>query len=439
MNPLRRNACPTIAAPMETGDGLLARLPPTGPLPPATLRAVCDAAPAFGNGLVEITARGSLQVRGLAAGTVAPFAAALAEAGIGDAAPAILAPPLAGLDPEEIADVRPLVRDLRAAIAAVGIGPRLAPKTSVVIDGGGSLHLDGIDADLRLVALDDARFHLVLGGPAATAAPVGAIARDRAVDAALAVLGRLADAGPTARGRDLDAATIAAAIGAVPTPPPTPRRQAEPVGVHHLAGGACAVGIALPFGQVEAATLGALVADAEACGAMAFAPAEGRALLALGLLPADSAPFRDRAADLGFIVRADDPRRAVIACPGAPACAAGLMPARAIAADIATAAAPILDGSVILHISGCAKGCAHPRAATLAFTGDAAGARLVVSGRAGDDAVATVPPGGLPTAVARLAAEISAARRSGECAADAIARLGATPLASAFLRETADA
>jgi precorrin-3B synthase len=441
MNPsLRRNACPTIANPMETGDGLLARLPPAAPLSPESLRAVCDAAKRFGNGTVEITARGSIQVRGLTTATTPPFVKALAGTGIADARPAILAPPLAGLDPGEIDEVRPLVGELRDAVDAEGLGPRLAPKTSVVIDGGGGLHLDAVDADLRLIATGESRFTLALGGTAATAHPVGAVSADHAVAAALIVLRTIADAGPSTRGRDLDPAAVAAAIGTQSHDAlPGRRPRAEPIGVHALRSGTNAVGIGLPFGQTDAATFAALVDAAEAGGAEAFAPAEGRTLLALGLPHVGAASFRERAARLGFITRADDPRRAVVACPGAPACAAGLMPARAIAANIAAAAAPILDGSVILHVSGCAKGCAHPRAATLAFIGNQHGAGLVVSGRAGDEAVATVPAGDLPAAVARLAADVSAARRSGEQSVDTIARLGADRLASAITNEPAHA
>jgi len=424
---------------METGDGLLARLPPSGPLSPAAIRAVADAAERFGNGIVEITARGSIQVRGLSSGTAAAFAARLAEAGIRDAAPAILAPPLAGLDPNEIADVRPLVRELTASIAAAGIGPRLAPKTSVVIDGGGSLHLDAIDADLRVVAMDDDGFHLGLGGSAQAAKPIGSVARENAADAALAVLVVLAEAGPAARGRDLDPAIVAAAVGAAPTRPALARRPAEPLGIHRLDGGAFAVGIGLPFGQIETGALRAVIRAAEDCGATSFAPAEGRALLAAGIAPDFAARFRVRTAQLGFVLAADDPRRAVVACPGAPACASGLMPARALAADIAATAAPILDGSVTLHISGCAKGCAHPRAATLAFSGNAEGAGLIAAGRAGDDPAATVPPGDLPLAVSRLVATVSGSRRPGERCADTIARLGAPRIAEAMHRETADA
>lgn len=424
---------------METGDGLLARLPPAGPLSPDAILAVCDAANRFGNGIVEVTARGSIQVRGLSVSTAAPFVAALASAHIRDAAPAILAPPLAGLDPAETVDVRPLVRTLREAVEAEGIGRRLAPKTSLVIDGGGGLHLDAMDADLRLVATADGAFAVALGGAAATARAVGTVTADRAATAALTVLRLIAALGPAARGRDLDPAVAARAIGAGPAAPAAGRRPAEPLGVHRLGGGGHVLGLGLPFGQVDAATLAALVDAGVEGGATAFAPAEGRALLALGFAADAVARFRARAAALGFIVRADDPRRAVVACPGTPACASGLMPARAIAAEVAAAAAPMLDGSVTLHISGCAKGCAHPRAATLAFAGGEHGAGLILSGRAGDPPAAVLPAGDIPAATARLAAAVRAARSPGERTADTIARLGTRGVLAAIRRETVDA
>ena len=438
----RRNACPTIAAPMETGDGLLARLPPAGPLSAGTLLAICEAARRFGNGVVEITARGSIQVRGLSTATVAPFSAALAEAGIVDRRPAIVSPPLAGLDPTEVTDVRPFVASLRDAVAAEGIAERLAPKTSVVVDGGGVLHLDAIDADLRLVATSDGGFHLAIGGTAATAQPVGLVAADGALTATRTVLGMIADLGPAARGRDLDATEVAAAAvrgGPRGASAPPRRPPAESIGLHALRDGTVAIGIGLPFGQTDAATLAALVGAAGDCGAVGFVPAPGRTCLAIGLPPENAARYRDRAASLGFIVRSDDPGCSVVACAGAPACAAGLMPARAVAAEVARAAAPMLDGSVTVHVSGCAKGCAYPRPAELTFVGSERGAGVVVAGRAGDTATTHVPPGDLPASAARLAVVVSAGRRPGERSADVIARLGADGLARHLLCEPADA
>ena len=58
---LARGACPCLAEPMETGDGLLARIVPTGLIPIDAFAALCAAARTHGNGQMEITARGSLQ------------------------------------------------------------------------------------------------------------------------------------------------------------------------------------------------------------------------------------------------------------------------------------------------------------------------------------------------------------------------------------------
>jgi precorrin-3B synthase len=411
---------------METGDGLLARLPPVGPLSAAAFLAICDAARRYGNGRIEVTARGSIQVRGLTASSVAPFTSALAAVGIRDAHPAVLVPPLAGLDSSEAMDVRPLAEALRVAVA--GLGPRLSPKASVVIDGGGSLHLGAIAADLGIrVSGDSATF--ALGGDAANSRLVGTVPLMRTIDAAVTILRLMAQGGT--RGRDLDPAAIATTIGVTPCSPTVAPPATDAITVHPLRDGSVAVGVALPFGESDADALAELV---RAAPATAFAPAPGHALLAIGLDPADVGRFRDRAAALGFIVDADDPRRAVAACPGAPACASGRMPARAIAAAVAEAAAPMLDGSVTLHVSGCAKGCAHPRAATLALVGTDAGPALAVEGRAEDAMPADLPPGDIVAIVARIAATVAAERRSGETAAATIARLRLV-----LIREPADA
>ncbi len=66
--PLPRGLCPTLAEPMQTGDGLLVRLNPVASgFSPKTLIGLCEAALGHGNGIVEVTARGNLQIRGLTA------------------------------------------------------------------------------------------------------------------------------------------------------------------------------------------------------------------------------------------------------------------------------------------------------------------------------------------------------------------------------------
>ena len=83
--------CPRLNAPMETGDGLLARIVPAGPIGIDAFAALCAAAQTYGNGLMEVSARGSLQVRGLTHASAPLFANAAARLGLdaGDGPPVL--------------------------------------------------------------------------------------------------------------------------------------------------------------------------------------------------------------------------------------------------------------------------------------------------------------------------------------------------------------
>ena len=62
--PARRGWCPSLMRPMPSGDGLLARVHPRlGILSAAQLRALAEAARRYGNGHLDVTARGNLQIR----------------------------------------------------------------------------------------------------------------------------------------------------------------------------------------------------------------------------------------------------------------------------------------------------------------------------------------------------------------------------------------
>ena len=82
-----RGWCPTVHNPMPTGDGLLARVKPFGGrLQALSLHTLAAAAAAYGNGTLELTGRGNIQVRGLR--DPAAFAKAMVQAGLADADPA---------------------------------------------------------------------------------------------------------------------------------------------------------------------------------------------------------------------------------------------------------------------------------------------------------------------------------------------------------------
>ncbi len=62
-----RGWCPGALRPMESGDGLIVRLRPRcGTLRAADVRAIADIAARYGNGLIDLTRRANIQMRGLA-------------------------------------------------------------------------------------------------------------------------------------------------------------------------------------------------------------------------------------------------------------------------------------------------------------------------------------------------------------------------------------
>jgi precorrin-3B synthase len=76
-----------------------------------------------------------------------------------------------------------------------------------------------------------------------------------------------------------------------------------------------------------------------------------------------------------------------------------------------------------LHVSGCAKGCAHPGVAALTVIGPD---RLVVQGRAGDTPHGTTSAAEFIAGLSRLDAERQHSHGAEECSADMLSRLGAT-------------
>jgi precorrin-3B synthase len=499
---------------MPTGDGLLVRLLPTAPISLDAFAAFCAAARRHGNGTIEITARGSFQVRGLTVDSAPAFAAEVAPLDIAasDGVP-VLTNALDD-DPDALIDAAALAAELRRAIADAGLV--LAPKVSVVLDGGGKLHLDAVPADVRLRAIggpmawgaalaspsplvgegrgggsggygndvphlttptpdpspqgggekkhriashlraedgrsEEPRMLVAIAGDDPSAIVLGTIALSEAVPTVLSLLQAIAARGPSARAADLLSPLPLAGEGqgggprresvpwSVPPPQPSPasgggedmapsgtvawigtvdsaaerdvrsahehlrpalrpRPPAEPIGHHPLRDGSVAVGIGFPFGHANAETLADLARHAASLGARAVRPAPGRALL-IGIAPERVAALKAIAARAGFIVDPADPRRRVVACPGSRACASGLIAARSLAAQLA----PLLanaGGPDTLHISGCAKGCAHPAAATLTIVGTARGCGIIRNGNAQASPHRFVDPADLATEIA---------------------------------------
>ena len=391
-----RGACPGLSDPMPTGDGLLVRLTPNRHIDPVAFVVLCALAQQHGNGVMEVTARGNLQVRGLTSQSAPLFADAIAALRVASTARVpVLTDPLPE-DPDALIDATAIAAALTDALELRRLN--LAPKVSIAIDGGGRLHLDAVPVDIRLRALG-ARLHVAFGDEA-----LGTIALRDATQVTIRLLELIAAHGPAARAKDvLRKAGVAPVRSAVAehiegaSTPPT-RRVAEPIGLHPLRDGKLALGVALAFGQADGEALSRLASAMREHGARALRPAPGRALLVIGLEPDGAERAAATAQQLGFITRANDPRRRIAACAGKPACASAYLPTRALAAEIAPHL-PRRDGTIVLHISGCPKGCAHPAAAALTVIGDARGAGIVRDGTAAAKPSRHVSPDDLVTEI----------------------------------------
>src|SRR6202040_1598222 len=247
-------------------------------------------------------------------------------------------------------------------------------------------------------------------GDGRSAAHLGCIASRDGVEAAARLLEVVARRGSQARARDVVTAENSIVFRAVIADliihdgaARSESRFSDAVGPHQLRDGTFAYGVGLAFGHADATSLQRLTEAAEAAGASGVRASPGRLLMVVGLTQQTASSFAAAAEALGFIVRSEDPRRHVVACAGAPISASADIAARAIAPQIAAAAAPHLDGSFKIHISGCAKGCAHPVPAALTVVGTAAGCVLIADGSVQDTAFKTVATNELPGAVGEIA------------------------------------
>ncbi|MBB3610071.1 precorrin-3B synthase [Rhizobium sp. BK602] len=436
---MARGACPSLSAPMATGDGLLVRLRPTTPgLTIPQFRALADAAGRHGNGLIEITARGNLQLRGLTADSVPGLAADIDCAGIvPETGVTIEVPPLSGLDLLELANARDVAARLRRQIAELDPQPILAPKMTIIIDGGGRLTLDALSADIRLRAAragdGSILWTLATGGTARTAKRVASLPAERAVSAIIDLLGMLAQRGPRARGRDLDAAELRQRFHISRSDGGDTDEQAlSPVGIHRLPDTGLILGLRPRFGQIHANDMLRFLDIAEHRGANEIRTAPDHALLLLGLDEVSVGMLQSTAADLGFQTRADDPANHLQLCSGAGACASAFYATRAVASQAIDLAPELLDGSLAMHLSGCRKGCAHPGKAGLVLVGAPMGYGIVVNGSASDEPLAYIGKDELKSALARMGGLVRNNKAAGESAEECLTRLGTDAIVTAL-------
>jgi precorrin-3B synthase len=383
----RRGWCPGVRRPMATGDGLLVRLSPFGGrLTADQARLIAEAAREHGNGHLDITARGNLQIRGVSDGTYPDLFAFFERGGLaepegeGPNRLTVLSP-LAGLDPHDRIDAFALAQAIESTAAAQ---EGLPAKFFIAVDGGGSMPLDAVGADLHLTAGEDGTVAFSISS-SGNLHGIGAAPLPHAPVATRTFLSGFSDMRRTGRTearrlRDLQPHLVQELIASAALEPAIAmlQRPAAPrAGVIPIEGGH-AVLLALPFGRCGTEQLLQVAQWCERFGTAEIRLSFTRGILLPGIADEHVSTLIAEASGAGFITDANDPRLSLLACPGKPDCAGALTPAPADALRLASARSDLLAQGTNLHVSGCPKGCAHPGKADLTLVGRADGRYDVV-------------------------------------------------------------
>ena len=171
----------------------------------------------------------------------------------------------------------------------------------------------------------------------------------------------------------------------------SPPRQFEMTGVvgHHHVGAMHYVGAAAPFGRMSGEALIHLASLAAHHGATELRLTPWRAIIAADISARDAASMVTELRASRFVVDANDPRLYVAACPGAPACHRATTSVQQDAERLAGLLLPLGPKELLLHVSGCAKGCANSSSTLFTLVGNAGRYDLVENGTARDAAAAT--------------------------------------------------
>ncbi len=385
--------CPGVFRLAEARDGGLARIRvPGGMLTAGQLREVARIARDQGNGIVDLTHRANLQIRGIDPRATAGLGDALREIDLVATDPTadrlrnILASPLSGLEPDEIIDVRASVAALDQALQSTPEIHGLSPKFSFLFDGGGSGRVAALAHDVGFIAErspDDPVFRLSLAGHATSGIVAPGDAAHIGIALAKAVMALCAQ-GPARMTTALAGRTLAdvlsRACAGVPGAllrhegsSPASARLAPVLGpVRQRQDGLFACGLGIPLGRLadDKARSLADLADTYGDGALRLAP--WQAVFVANVPGAVVEPLQLQARTIGLLTEPYCIDMRVTACSGSTGCLRTNCDTKADGAAILRALGRNRtkpEHPLIIHVSGCARGCAHPEASELLLLG----------------------------------------------------------------------
>ena len=372
LRPEAKGWCPGAYRPMMSGDGLVVRVRPVlGRVTREQALGIARLSLQFGSGVIDLTSRANLLIRGVREDDHEALLAALNQLELLPDDPALEARRniLLPHDWTEGDDSHLIATELLERLRDFPVVPA---KFGLAIDAGGQPILGQSSADIRIERSAEG---LILRADGAALGRF--VTADTAVDAMIELAEWFAqNANAEARRMKTvlrqtqlpETFTQVAPLAARKRPRP------GPCGADQMLGAL--------FGQIDAQALSDLI---EASGATALRTTPWRLFVL-----EDAAPVKTD----DFITDPADPRLSIDACPGTQGCKSASVDTRSLARMLAGRT------TKRLHISGCTKGCARARTSDLTLVGHDGAFDLVQDGHAWDaPALSGLSPDDLKTRI----------------------------------------
>ncbi|WP_246017399.1 precorrin-3B synthase [Micromonospora pisi] len=369
------DACPGALRVHVAADGNLARVRvPGGRLHADQLAALAAAASELGDGGLELTSRGNVQLRGLPAGAERELAARLWAAGLlpsetHERVRNVIASTLSGRAEGGRFDLRTLVDELDQGLCADPALAELPGRFLFTVDDGRG-DVTGFGADVGLFAVASDTLAVLLGGTDTGVRLPPAAGAGTALRAARAFLAEYTAQGGTAwrltelddgvprvahRLRSaLDPAFVGSPGGLADAPAPT----RPPVGRIAQIDGRLALALMVPLGRLTLAQVDVLEAAARA-GAHEINITPWRTVVVPDLGTGEAERRLAALTGEGLVADTSAGWVGVTGCTGRPGCAKALADVRADANRVHPVAAPGPAGLPV-HWVGCERRCGRP-------------------------------------------------------------------------------
>ncbi|MFI1797573.1 precorrin-3B synthase [Streptomyces sp. NPDC020379] len=388
------DACPGALRLHSADDGALARVRlPAGVLTDRQAAALAGLSEELGDGHLDITSRGNIQLRGLADGCGGELGERLRAAGMlpsdrHERVRNTVASPLCGLDGAGHGDVQSWARELDRLLCANPDVTDLSGRFLFGLDDGRG-DIAALGPDVTLIAAEDGQALLGYGTSASGLRMAAAHGPRAAVLAAEVFLDAARGSGASAwRVKDLAAehrpraGTLAhrlATAGIVSAPATLAPPHGAPVEPGLVTGpyGRTALSVAAPLGRLTAAQWRLLVRTAAEDGAGELRVTPWRGVVVPGLPSGAAADRLAALADAGLVTSAASPWHRAGACAGRPGCAKSRADVRA---DAAACLAEQRAGGLPVYWSGCERRCGHPSGAWVDVLATGDGYEVAVRG-----------------------------------------------------------